>query len=161
MDDEMLRALAKNGGVIQINFGSSFITEEANQFMKDARVEIMTHAAAQGWSEGSPELAAYVEEYRAEHQVPYADLSDVVDHIDHVVQLVGIDYVGLGSDFDGVGDSLPVGLKDVSQYPNLIAALLDRGYSESDIEKILSGNILRVWSEVEATAASLAQAPAA
>jgi len=72
----------------------------------------------------------------------------VVDHIDHVVKLAGIDHVGIGSDYDGVGDSLPLGLKDVSQYPNLIAELLKRGYSPEDIEKICSGNLFRVWNKV-------------
>jgi membrane dipeptidase len=73
----------------------------------------------------------------------------VVAHIDHVVKLVGVDYVGLGSDFDGVGDSLPTGLKDVSMYPNLIYELFKRGYSDQDVEKICGGNLLRVWSDVE------------
>jgi microsomal dipeptidase-like Zn-dependent dipeptidase len=73
---------------------------------------------------------------------------DVVDHIEHVVKIAGIDYVGLGSDFDGVGDSLPTDLKSVADYPNLVYHLLKRGYSEEDIEKILSGNVLRVWQEV-------------
>ena len=75
--------------------------------------------------------------------------ADVADHIDHVVNLIGIDHVGIGSDFDGVGDSLPVGLKDVSGYPNLIYELLKRGYSEKDIEKICSGNLLWVWKGVD------------
>ena len=73
----------------------------------------------------------------------------VADHIDHVVALAGIDHVGFGSDYDGVGDSLPTGLKDVSQYPNLIYELLKRGYTEEDIEKICYKNVFRVWSEVE------------
>ena len=73
-------------------------------------------------------------------------------HIDHVVQIAGVDHVGLGSDFDGVGDSLPTGLKDVSDYPNLIHELLKKGYSEEDIRKICGGNLLRVWSQVEAVA---------
>ena len=71
-----------------------------------------------------------------------------------MVKLVGIDYVGIGSDYDGVGDSLPIGLKDVASYPNLIDGLLKRGYSEADIEKILSGNLLRVWRQVEEYAAA-------
>ena len=79
-------------------------------------------------------------------------MKDVLKHIDHVVKLVGINYVGIGSDFDGVGDTLPEGLKDVSQYPNLIYELLKAGYSDNDIKKICSENILRVWSEVESTA---------
>jgi membrane dipeptidase len=81
-----------------------------------------------------------------------ATVEQVADHIDHVVKLVGIDHVGLGSDFDGVGDSLPTGLKDVSEYPNLIEVLLGRGYSDEAIEKICSGNVLRVWEAVEAYA---------
>jgi membrane dipeptidase len=78
----------------------------------------------------------------------------VADHIDHVVKLAGIDHVGFGSDFDGVGDSLPTGLKDVSQFPNLIYELLKRGYSEADIKKICGANVLRVWGEVQAYAQS-------
>ncbi|MCH8321137.1 MAG: membrane dipeptidase, partial [Acidobacteria bacterium] len=97
----------------------------------------------------------YIERYHQENPIQYADVSDVVDHIDHVFELIGVDYVGLGSDFDGVGDSLPYGLKDVSGYPNLIYQLLKRGYSETDIEKICSGNLLRVWSEVERIAQQL------
>ena len=76
----------------------------------------------------------------------------MLDHFDHVVKLVGIDHVGIGSDYDGVGDSLPVGLKDVSTFPNLVAGLLQRGYSEVDIAKILGGNLMRVWRQVEAAA---------
>ncbi|MDX2411336.1 MAG: membrane dipeptidase, partial [Woeseiaceae bacterium] len=87
---------------------------------------------------------------------PFATTADVLDHIDHVVALTSIDHVGLGSDFDGVGDMLPTGLKDVSGYPNLIEGLLERGYSETDIRKILGENLLRVWSEVEAFAAQAA-----
>ncbi|MBP6694946.1 MAG: membrane dipeptidase, partial [Saprospiraceae bacterium] len=78
----------------------------------------------------------------------FSDVYKVADHIDHVVALAGIDHVGLGSDYDGVGDSLPVGLKDVSDYPNLIYVLLERGYSEEDIAKICYKNIFRVWNEV-------------
>ena len=90
-------------------------------------------------------------EYRRNREGPYpfADVTDVVDHIDRVVNLVGIDHVGIGSDYDGVGDTLPSNLKDVSTFPNLISELLTRGYTEEDIEKILSGNIIRVWKEVE------------
>jgi membrane dipeptidase len=78
----------------------------------------------------------------------YSTVDRAADHIDHVVQLTGIDHVGLGSDFDGVDDSLPIGLKDVSEYPNLIYALLKRGYSTEDIEKICYKNIFRVWNDV-------------
>ena len=82
-------------------------------------------------------------------------VSDVAAHIEHVIELVGIDYVGLGSDYDGVGDNLPEGLEDVSCYPNLIYELLKKDISEADIEKICSGNFLRVWAQVEKTATQL------
>jgi membrane dipeptidase len=83
------------------------------------------------------------------------DVKDVADHIDHVKQIAGVGSVGLGSDFDGVGDELPTGLKDVSMYPNLIYELLKRGYSESEVEGICGKNLLRVWTGVEAAAAKL------
>ena len=103
-----------------------------------------------GDKSGAKESEDYERQYRTEHPFPYAALADFVDHVDHVVELVGIDHVGLGSDFEGVSDTLPVGLKDVSQYPNLVLELLKRGYSEEEIAKICSGNLMRVWSAVEA-----------
>ena len=89
-----------------------------------------------------------MDQFKKDNPFHYADVEAVANHIDHVVQLIGIDHVGIGSDFDGVDDTLPTGLKDVSQYPNLIYALLKKGYSESDIEKICSGNVFRVWKKV-------------
>src|SRR5690606_7038682 len=86
---------------------------------------------------------AFDEKFKSSNPYPYASLDMVLDHIDYVKNLVGIDYVGIGSDFDGVGDSLPRDLKDVSYYPYLIQGLLDRGYSETDINKILHGNLMR------------------
>jgi membrane dipeptidase len=83
-----------------------------------------------------------------DNEVPVVQMDEVADHIDHVVKLVGIDYVGIGSDYDGVSN-LPEGLTDVSMYPNLIKLLLERGYSEEDIQKIWSGNFLRIWKETE------------
>ncbi|MBU2203495.1 MAG: dipeptidase [Gammaproteobacteria bacterium] len=145
MDDDMINALAKNGGVVQINFGSSFVTMMANQY------GALRKAAAK--QAGVADDEAFELEFRKKHPYPFATLDTVLDHIDHVVKLVGINYVGIGSDYDGVGDSLPIGLKDVASYPNLIEGLLKRGYSEADIEKILSGNLLRVWREVEQYAA--------
>jgi membrane dipeptidase len=153
MDDDLLRALADNGGVIMINFGSSFLTAEANTYMAAAGAAADTFAERhQLKGEHDPQLVAFEEAYRSKHPFPYATVGDVADHIDHVVSTVGIDYVGLGSDFDGVGDSLPIGLKDVSTYPNLVAELLRRDYSEADIEKLLGGNLMRVWRAVEAAA---------
>ncbi|MEO1202822.1 MAG: dipeptidase [Pseudomonadota bacterium] len=155
MSDEMIVRLAENGGVIMINYGSSFLTAEANAYSA-ARSD-----AIDKWLEENPSddpgeaRRQFTEQYVAAHgPFPYATRDDVLDHIDHVVELVGVDYVGIGSDYDGVGDSLPDGLKDVSSYPNLVAGLLDRGYSAAEIEKILGENLLRVWSAVEAYAAS-------
>nr|WP_232361484.1 dipeptidase [Paraneptunicella aestuarii] len=150
MNDAMLKALAKNGGVVQINFGSSFVSQYANSWYDLMKVKRKKTENKYGID--SPQVKAFDEKYRRETPFPYATMDTVLDHIDHVVKVVGIDYVGIGSDFDGVGDSLPEGLKDVSTYPNLIQGLLDRGYSEEDIAKILSGNFLRVWGEVEAFA---------
>jgi membrane dipeptidase len=155
MSDEMIVALAENGGVIQINFGSTFVNQESREW-GDALM-----AAGRAYLAENPELTEsflyrnYREIYEQEHSpMPYASIDDVLDHFDHVIKLTSIDNVGIGSDYDGVGDSLPTGLKDVSQYPNLVEGLLRRGYSESDIRKILSENVLRVWKAVEAYAAT-------
>ncbi len=154
MSDDMIRALAKNGGVIQINFGSGFLDGGIRKRRKahDAAVEKLLQA--EGVDAESAAGEALVAEYTAQHPAPRATVSIVADHIDHVTRLVGVQHVGLGSDFDGVGDSLPEGLRSVADYPHLIAELLRREYSEADIEKICSGNVLRVWSAVEAHAAA-------
>jgi membrane dipeptidase len=147
MSDEMIKKLAEKGGVIQINFGSSFLKKDIREKSSAVYSYISNYVSRNKLT--PKEEKEFRTKYYAEHNPGYASVKDVVAHIDHVVKLVGIDYVGLGSDFDGVGDSLPEGLKDVSQYPNLIYELLKAGYSEKNIEKICSGNILRVWSEVE------------
>ena len=146
MDDDMLLALKKNGGVIQINFGSSFVTNQANTWY-DRRDEAQQQAKQSG-----KDTTDFKAAFRKKNPFPYASLEQVLDHIDHVVELIGIEHVGIGSDYDGVGDSLPVGLKDVSTYPNLVQGLLDRGYSDADIKKILGENLLRVWRQAESYA---------
>lgn len=150
MSDDMIRALAKNGGVIMINFGSSFISNTYRLLDSAADASIRRYVDEHHLQPGDSLVRKFSDSYHKDHPVAYADVSQVADHIDHVVKLVGIDHVGIGSDFDGVGDSLPTGLKDASQYPNLISELLRRGYSEEDIEKICGTNLLRVWSRVEA-----------
>ena len=154
MSDDMIKGLAENGGVIQINFGSTFVSQKSRDY-GDARM-----AAGRQYLAEHPDLEEaylfreYPEIYAEKNgPLPFASLDDVLDHFDHVVELVGVDYVGIGSDFDGVGDSLPIGLKDVSAYPNLVMGLLERGYSEADILKILGENLLRVWQAVEDQAA--------
>jgi membrane dipeptidase len=119
MTDEMIVALAKKGGVVQINFECSFLTQAA----RDA--------------------------YLAKKKQPPATLEDVVKHIDHVVKIAGIDAVGIGSDFDGV-DCVPTGLEDVSKFPSLTRALLEKGYTAEQIRKIYGGNTLRLMRAVEA-----------
>ncbi|NIR51560.1 membrane dipeptidase [candidate division KSB1 bacterium] len=149
VSDDMLRELAKNGGVIQINFGSSFLTEKANKYDTKKYAYLGRIMEEHGiTSFGDSLIEAELEKYEKENPYPYADIIDVIDHIDHAVNVAGIDHVGLGSDFDGVGETLPTDLKSVADYPKLIYHLLKRGYSESDIEKILSGNVLRVWEAV-------------
>jgi len=152
MSDEMILALAKNGGVVQINFGSSFLTSAAKDWWKAMDKARKAWFAESGKAEDSPEASSWDAEYRKKFPLPFATLSDLADHFDHVVALVGAEHVGIGSDFDGVGDSLPAGIKDVSFYPALIEELLRRNYSQQQIEAILGGNLMRVWDEVEAAA---------
>lgn len=154
MNDDMIKALATNGSVIMINYGSSFVTEAANQYRPGLAAAYAAHREAEGLEDTEEVRAAFTESYTANNPYPYATLDEVLDHFDRAVELAGIDHVGIGSDYDGVGDSLPVGLKDVSTYPALVEGLLKRGYSEEDIKKVLSGNVLRVWRTVEAYAAA-------
>ncbi len=154
MDDNMIKLLAANGGVIFINFGSTFVSQTSIESYAVYKAAMDQFLQANNLKEDSDEAKSFTESYRKANPFPFADLNDVLDHFDHVVKLAGIDHVGIGSDYDGVGDSLPTGLKDVSTYPNLIDGLLNRGYSEADIAKILSGNLMRVWQQVEVFAAN-------
>lgn len=146
MGDAMIKALAEKGGVIMINFGTYFINGEYREKMDKAWDYVRENKLT-----GDERNEFYVN-YKKENNVPQSTVEEVAQHIKHVVDLVGIDHVGIGSDFDGVGD-LPVGLEDASKYPNLIYELLKMGFDEEDIEKICSGNILRVWQQVEDYAA--------
>lgn len=159
MDDDMIKALADNGGVIMINYGSSFLTEEANGYNKGVGEAWAAYVEDNDIEDAeifpSDEFAA---EYRENNPYPYATLEETLAHFDHVVEIAGIDHVGIGSDYDGVGDSLPVGLKDVSSFPTLIEGMILRGYSDEDIAKMLGENLLRVWDVVESHAASQREA---
>lgn len=152
MNDDMIRRLAQNGGVIQINFGSTFLDGGVQKAFDEKRAQLDALLKEKGLSYEDEAAQAVIQKFQEENEVLLADVKTVADHIDHVVALVGVGHVGFGSDFDGVGDTLPTGLKDVSQYPNLIYELLSRGYSEADIEKICYGNVWRVWNAVEAAA---------
>lgn len=147
MSDDMIKELGKNGGVIQINFGASFLDSLArvNSKALDSLEKILI---AKRLTSRDSAAQPIIDQFVTNHADLYSDVERVADHIDHVVKLIGIDHVGIGSDYDGVGDSLPLGLKDVSDYPNLIFVLLKRGYTPEDVEKICSKNIFRVWNEV-------------
>ena len=149
VDDAMLNKLAEKGGVLQINFGSSFISQRPRDYMDlmNNFLELKFGQSREGVSEEVINEAR--KEFFSKNKYPYATLDEVLDHFDRVINLVGVDHVGIGSDYDGVGDTLPIGLKDVSSYPSLIEGFLERGYSREDIDKILGGNLIRVWKEVE------------
>ncbi|MBX7080443.1 MAG: dipeptidase [Nannocystaceae bacterium] len=153
MSDEMIRALAERGGVVMINFGSGFL-DAAVRKQRDQHEAALTKHLRKAKLRADDEAAAEVTAaWLAEHPAPRATVEQVADHVEHVIALVGVDHVGLGSDFDGVGDSLPAGLRDVSEYPNLVRVLLERGHDRVAIEKLLGGNVLRVWEAVERHAA--------
>lgn len=154
MSDELIERLAENNGVIMINFGSNFLDSTSNNSYDRVREEAREILEEKGIDPDSEEGEEFRENYFNENY-QFSTVQKVADHIDHVVDLVGIDHVGFGSDYDGVGNTLPVGLKDASEYPNLIEELLRRGYSEQDIRKICSGNIFRVWNRVAEVADSL------
>jgi len=152
MSDDMIKRLGENGGIIQINYGSEFLDSVSNKIGAKNRAHIAQWLKDNNLREQDEEAREYIKQYSRQHPV-YTDVSVVVDHIDHVKKLAGIDHVAFGSDFDGVGDSLPEGLKDVSFYPNLIYHMLKRGYTEEEIEKVCYKNQFRVWQEVDRVAA--------
>jgi membrane dipeptidase len=154
MTDDMLRAVAKNGGVVQVNFFNGF--DDAD-FRKAMLAEAKDQAAAvqqyvdQMKAQGK--TVNYVDEDRIEREwmakIPRPPLKSLIDHIDHIVKVAGIDHVGLGSDFDGVSGATPQGIDSAADLPKITQALLDRGYSAADIKKILGENLLRVFRGVE------------
>lgn len=146
MSDDMIRCLAHKGGVMGINFGSIFLSTSMNRAFTKLKAEIEAYLETHPLQ--GEEKERFVLERRKAADFGKAYLADVVAHIDHAVKLVGIDHVGIGSDFDGVL-RVPEGLEDVSCYPKLFEALLETGYSEADIRKIGSENFLRVWTRIE------------
>lgn len=147
--DDILKQLPENGGIVMINFFSGFVVPES------ARATSRMFELSREWSEKYGDdreaIARERARHRAENPILPGTVHDVVDHIEHVIRVAGIDHVGLGSDFDGV-PMLPKQLQDVSTYPVITQALLDRGYPEEDIHKIMSGNILRVIRDAEKSA---------
>lgn len=153
MTDDMIRTLAKNGGVMDINFYSAFLDNRfrvARQAISNQIDAALAEARAERAKQGK--RLSYAEEtaiqQRMEANLPQPSFTVIADHIDHAVKIGGIDHVGLGSDFDGI-DASPTGMEDVSKLPDLVRELARRGYSEQDLEKILGGNALRVMRRVE------------
>jgi membrane dipeptidase len=153
ISDELAKAVAAKGGVIDLAFGTGFVSPKAAADLQayfravgDFKRENDAAAAA-----GKPQRTRddFEKAWDAGHPYPQSHLSDVLDQIDYGVKLVGVDHIGIGSDFDGVDGHLPDELKSVADYPNLIAGLQARGYKDADIRKILGGNLLRVWRAVE------------
>ena len=154
MTDDMLRAVAKNGGVIDVNFYSGFDDEnfrkgeEAQSKEKDAAIQqYIVTLKVQGKPVNYSEVNRIDREWMA--KIPRPAFSVLIDHIDHIAKVAGIDHVGLGSDFDGVSGATPQGMDSAADLPKITQALLDRGYSAEDIRKILGGNVLRVFRQVE------------
>ena len=166
MTDDMLRAVANSGGpdskggVVQVNFYSGFVSQayrdaaqaqmpEVNKAVADAKAKAKAEGREFTYSEEGKIQRSYAD------RIPRPPLSMLIDHIDHIAKVAGVDHVGLGSDFDGVSGQLPEGLDSPADLPKVTQALLDRGYSAEDCRKILGGNLLRVFSEVEAVSKEL------
>jgi membrane dipeptidase len=155
MTDDMLRAVAKNGGVVDVNFYSGFVDADFRKAMesqaKDQAAAIKQYVDSLK-AQGKP--VNYIEINRIEREwmakIPRPPFKALIDHIDHIAKIAGIDHVGLGSDFDGVSGATPQGMDSAADLPRITQALLDRGYSAEDIKKILGGNVLRVFRQVEA-----------
>ncbi|MBX6312937.1 MAG: dipeptidase [Isosphaeraceae bacterium] len=146
--DEILAQLPRNGGVVMVNFYSGFVMGDGARMVAEARKRLRAVYPDRA------EYAKALDAWYKTHTLPRGTVADVADHIDHIVQVAGIDHVGIGSDFDGI-TAWPVGLEDVSCYPRLTEELLRRGYSESDVHKVLGGNLLRAFRRAGEVAAAL------
>lgn len=146
MSDAMIKELARSNGLILINFGSKFVNELSNKKFSDIDRKV------ENWiNKNKINDINKINKFKNRiiiEEKPFANVEDVINAIDHVVNLVGIDYVGFGSDFDGLGNTLPYNLKSVADYPNIILGLLKKKYSEEHIEKICYKNLFRTWNEI-------------
>jgi membrane dipeptidase len=149
--DDVLERLRANNGVCMVTFVPMFVNPDAAAW----RAELTATAAARGITPANAdEYSAFTDDWRAKNPTPKATLEDVVRHVEHVREVAGVDHVGLGGDYDGTS-TLPEGLEDVSGYPRLLSALADRGWSDADLGKLTSGNVLRVWRDAETGAQDL------
>src|SRR5690349_5190112 len=152
--DDLLKAIAKNGGVVQVNFYSVFVDEKTvapQSAERDKRLKAQQDALNEKYKDDPERLAEESDKLEAANPLPPLPISKLIDHIDHIVKVAGIDHVGIGADFDGAND-MPEGARDVSMLPNITYELLKRGYSEPDIRKILGENLLRVMTQAERVA---------
>jgi membrane dipeptidase len=153
MTDDMLRAVTKNGGVVMINYEVSFLSEEYRLASEKQNGDVVTMLAAMSKQCGGNEACSTLESARINTEamksgkLPAVSWEKIVEHIDHAVKVAGVDHVGLGSDFDGA--TMPIGMEDATKLPKLTDALLKKGYTEADVEKVLGGNLLRVMEAVE------------
>ena len=145
MSDNMIKDLANNNGLIMLNFGSGFISEQSNKSLGDINSKVEKYKIENNLEDSDKKLLKYKDDL-INTAKPFASINDFIDTIDHVKELVGIDHIGLGSDFEGLGNTLPYDLKDASTYPNILYNLLEREYSEIEIKKICSDNLFRVWN---------------
>ncbi|HWS41006.1 MAG TPA: membrane dipeptidase [Arenimonas sp.] len=156
ISDELALAVAAKGGVVHIVFGSAFVNPQAAKNLQayfDANAALMKrNQKAQAEGKELEDQAAFAKAYWANHPIPETQLNAVLDQYDYAIKLIGIDHVGIGSDFDGVSGNLPIGLKNAADYPNLIAGLQARGYTDEQLKKLLGGNLLRAWTAIEAGA---------
>ena len=152
--DDLLRRIAKNGGVVQVNFYSVFVdtaTVSPQSAERDRRLKAQQDAIDEKYKDDPERRAEESDKLEAANPLPPLPISKLIDHIDHIVKIAGVDHVGIGADFDGAND-MPEGAQDVSMLPNITYELLKRGYSERDIRKILGENVLRVMAEAERVA---------
>ena len=157
--DDILRRIAKNGGVVQVNFYSMFVdakTVRPQNDERDRRLKAQQDALDAKYKDDPERLDEEGDKLEQANPLPPLPISKLIDHIDHIVKVAGIDHVGIGADFDGAND-MPEGAKDVSMLPNITYELLKRGYSEQDIRKILGGNLLRVFAEAERVSRSMSR----
>ncbi len=153
LSDELAKAIAAKGGVIQIPFGNAFVDSrsaaQTQAYFRAANAFNKRNAALTAAGKPAEDIATFDKQWETAHPPFTTEIERVFEQIDYGVKLVGMDHIGIGSDFDGVSGALPVGLKSVADYPNFIAGLQARGYRDADIKKILGGNLLRVWRAVE------------